>query len=754
MCLFHIRKLFIIVHIFSCVHEANRFRYFIKNDILFVTLAVIACSVVLYRLSIQLPVGPGWDAYSFLLNALTLSGESFAYFEYDRYPLFPFMISIAFRLGHVDTSIAMYLDAFFAIVGSLLLYVLVRVRYNQVLALLAGLLFITAPIMINWVSMGYADIGSVTFSIASIYAFVRGIDHSPKWCVIAWPLLMCAFLMRNTAALIVIPIAYYYIMNEKISIHQFHLTGIGICAILFIPIMRFYASRTGDPFFLINFVFYGFSKSADTTGSVGEIYSLSRYYFINNISGNLIYGDYFYIFVFMALFGLVVLISSYMVANNLTFTEFIFIISLGVLFIVVFVYGSFLGILLALMLIMLLIYSYTKKTSNGIFFGMMIIWMLSYLAFHSLYYQKVGRYYLTMLPGFAYILALFIDNATRKIGTILRYKGIGRTITVLLIVILISVSSYNTIIYRDTDDEREVHTANILAAEYLKPVISEKPLIYSDYWVALGWMMQYPVYSMPLFSNNTAYGHELHKYRVDFYASYHNWDIEGYSNMPIAKGYYVYTRQFRIDKADGLNIGSGWHNYFEYLTNYSFYLHDGAYHIKTGSDYIDDYSLEELNDYKFITLFDFKWHDKKTAETLISLYVLGGGIVIIDCSGNSSNNYHSLSNNIFLGMNILRDEIKQNNNLEVHIDLGDIELATLEVDNTRWYGVTYKPVRNDPEIYTTLATIDDKMLIVREERDAGVILWIGYNLLFHASVYDDEGEKSVINKVISDIVLS
>ncbi|MDD4281339.1 MAG: glycosyltransferase family 39 protein [Candidatus Methanofastidiosa archaeon] len=724
----------------------------LSRDALLAVLLVAACALAVYKVGAQLPVGPWWDAYSFLLNALTFAGEDFAYFEFSRSPLFPYLLSLAFRAGHDGTYLPMYLDAAFAVAGTLCMYALVRQRYGQVPAFLSGLFFLFPVVMVDWVGRGYADIGSVAFSLAAVALFVAGVERHPRYFVLAWPMVLAAFLMRSTAALIVVPLAYYALLLGGARIRYVeHLAGIGLSALIFVPVMRFYAGRTGDPLYLVNAVFSGFGKSTETTGSVGEIYAYGRLYFAESLPAQFVGERLFPFMAALLVFGILVLVSSYVTEHRLSFTEVLVPLFCCVVFVLVLLYAPYFVGQVVLFGLLLVLAPYARRTPRGVFFAMMLLWGASYFLFHSLYFQKVVRYYLPMLPGLAFIAAVAVDAAARKVGAVISHPRAGAALVVLASMGMLFYGAYGAVGDTHLDAEAQVNAANEEVAGYLATRLAGSPLIYSDYWVITGWMLGYPVYAMPVFSDEPAFAHELHKYRVDFYASYRDWYFEGYERVFSATEYYVFERRDAVEKPRGLYIGNGWQNYFERLTGYAYYLMDGTIHIEEGSDYLDDYTLEELQSYDFVAAFGFKWHDRKAADQLLQLYVYNGGTLVIDTSGNTVSSGYPIGSSVFLKMNVLRSSIKVGNEVSVSLG-GDVPaLETLAVPSGTWYGDTYLPVSSDSDV-SVLATVDGNTLLALERFGDGTIFWMGYNYLFFTSQHGTGAEEALVSLILSGIV--
>jgi hypothetical protein len=71
-----------------------------NNNYLFIMLiTLIVVVLVYYRVLVQMEIGPVWDTYDFLSNAMYFAGQGFGYADLTRPPLLPFLTSLLFRLG-------------------------------------------------------------------------------------------------------------------------------------------------------------------------------------------------------------------------------------------------------------------------------------------------------------------------------------------------------------------------------------------------------------------------------------------------------------------------------------------------------------------------------------------------------------------------------------------------------------------------------------------------------------------------------
>ncbi len=717
-------------------------------------LLVLSVGIAYCKYVELLKILPMWDAYSFLLNALTFSGVDFAYFENSRAPLLPFIVSIFFRAGIVKVDVIMAVDAAFAVFGALAMYALVRQKYDQGAAFLAGLFFICPMIMVGWIAQGYADIASISLSVAAVACFVRGVDGNPRWHLLSWPLLMLAFLARNTAALAGAPMVYYYLAARRdYDDLWWHAAGVAIAGALFAPVALFYRARIGDPLYYLNTIFSGLGKSSSSTGSSGVIYDPSRWYFFNQFKESFFEPHVHYVIVGAVALGLIALVVRYIKGAHIEFTGTFPVLFLIATFFYVFLNFSFIFGQMALMLIMMALIYYARKVPRGAFFGMLVLWLLSYLLFHSLYYQKVVRYYVTMLPGFAALSAISVYALAEALRSNVSYKRLWTGIVVSYVALALIFSAYTSIGDTHLGDSGVVNAEAIAVAAFLRESVPdyEAALYYSDQWVYTAWHARVPMYAMPFFEDFGSFEHQLQKYGVDYYITYRGPNFPTYREIFRQGEMWVLERQTVVEKPRFLFIGAAWENYIEPILGFEYYLIDGEKEIEEWSDYVDDYSLDELLSYDFVALYQFKWHDRKAAEALLQDYLASGGTLVIDCSGNDASSGYKLDGYVFLDTNIIRAELTSESEIAPENVREEYAFSSFVYGDGSWYGDTYIPVASQPDLHV-YAYVEDTPLLAMETRGEGRILWVGYNYVFHAFDNKNTSEALLLQEAFSDIL--
>lgn len=157
---------------------------------------------------------------------------------------------------------------------------------------------------------------------------------------------------------------------------------------------------------------------------------------------------------------------------------------------------------------------------------------------------------------------------------------------------------------------------------------------------------------------------------------------------------------------------------------------------------IDSHSLEELQQYPYVLLYNFKWRDQEKAEELLMKYVESGGTLVIDASGNMEGTFYSLDNSEFLHTIITRKLLPENPKIEPN----SVNFSPFQEDGQPWYGADYQST-GDNKI-EPLVTANGRTLIGVQKIGKGRIIWIGYNFVWHAFHTDNKDEMRLIQESI------
>ena len=197
------------------------------NSIIFLLLLTVIVSVITYyRILVQIELGPVYDSFVFLANALVFSGHSIGYSDLLRPPFFSFIISLLFRLGYTSANTIFVVDGILFVFGVIGMFMLLKIRFNDLESFLGGLIYATFPIVLIYLGFGFSDLASVSFSIWAIYFMILAFKKDSRFFYLAFPFFMFAFLTRYNNGLLIFPLFLYILINSRSTYNTTNITTI------------------------------------------------------------------------------------------------------------------------------------------------------------------------------------------------------------------------------------------------------------------------------------------------------------------------------------------------------------------------------------------------------------------------------------------------------------------------------------------------------------------------------------------------
>lgn len=426
-----------------------------KKELLFIT--IISTILVIYYINFNANLGIYCsDVYVYLLNALYYSGTNI-HSTRSIYlsPVVCYLTSLLFDLGYVDKVAIFIVTGILAIIGNIGLYLLLRLKFNNLLSLTGTIIYSTLALNLTWLANGSLDIPAASITIWIAYFAIIAIKDNPKYYAAVFPLLVIGFFTRYTVALVVPALALYYLYEKGIEITKNDLKYIAIglfFAIIICSVILWTTYSMGGG----NLVFDKLVKGG-VEGNLGSS---------NDNAYNPDFGYY------------LVNMGNFISSSNTTFmgkTPYLGnpTILAGFVFLILIVGGALwvkrtkfelnkskiCGTILCL--IALLTFAQFSSTITIIltFIGLyligkdsehkmgltMLCWILVYLIFQSYYVVKVNRYIIPIFPALTYFIMVGVEEINAKITR----KNI---IPIILIVLFLIQGFAFTLTFEDTNE--------------------------------------------------------------------------------------------------------------------------------------------------------------------------------------------------------------------------------------------------------------------------------------------------------------
>lgn len=535
-------------------NQNSRLKKYLTNHISLVTsfiLLVVVGLITYYRILIQIDMGPVSDSVVFLSNALVFAGHGTGYSDLLRPPLFPFIVSLFFSIGYISATTIFVVDGGLFIFGVLGMFLLLKIRFNDLESFLGALLYSTFPIILINLGLGLTDLPSVSFSIWTFYFLILAVNKNSRFFYLAFPFLMFTFLTRYNFALLIFPILLYILMNkDKINIKNMFI-GVGVSLSLIIPVLVFFYQKFGN--IIYPFVNYISTSSIVSVSTESTSYNPNTYYYDPNI--------YFFIMNFPSLVGIQGMIILLIVAlglifylflrltnnkpvyknfigrinlkNKITKVKLFILFILGIIFIASFGTAFYMLSEIIFFAIAYLFYDLTKNMNlkymklNVLFFS----WAMTFFIFHSVFVIKDLRYFVVMAPPVAYFMILGLSEISKLIK--FKVKNLNLTFPIIAIILtsvmLLSAASQIPAILDKNDGviifNQQLEMTSHWLVSYDPNYKNEN--IYSDLWPNFSWYLKTNVKQVPLFKDNytlnqtdlTAFNQYLVSNNAEYYIS-------------------------------------------------------------------------------------------------------------------------------------------------------------------------------------------------------------------------------------------
>jgi len=502
--------------------NSNNFVEKHSTIILLILLTIIVSLITYYRILVQIDMGPVSDSFDFLSNALVFVGQGTGYSDLLRPPIFSFIISLFFRLGYTSTITIFAVDGMLFVFGVIGLYLLLKIRFNDLESFLGALLYATFPIILTILSVGFSDLASVSFSIWAFYFLVLAVKKDSRFFILTFPFFMIAFLTRYNNALLIFPMFLYILMNkEKVNFKNI-LIGITASIIIILPVLIFFYEKFEN--IIYPFINFGTTSSSISISTESASYDSNIFFFVEKFPafvgpqgitilliialGVVLYLFYRFVRKIPIKKNLLEKLSLKCRAKQIKFILFVILI---ILFLGSFGTTNYMVSELLFFAVAYLFYDITRnlKLRNIDLHILFLAWFMAFFIFHSIFIIKDNRYFVLMAPSVAYFMILGLSEVSNIIKLKIRNKKVVFPIFAIFLTTIMLISSASQIPFiLDVNNDNVVANENIQMAcqwfESYDPGYKSEN-IYSDIWPNFSWYLKTNVKPVPIFKDNQTF---------------------------------------------------------------------------------------------------------------------------------------------------------------------------------------------------------------------------------------------------------
>jgi hypothetical protein len=732
----------------------------------------VAVTITAWRFLVQVRLGPGWDPYTFLLNALEYAGLGKDYMEIYRPPVLPFFVSLFNRAGIVEEWPLFFVDGAFAVLGVIGLYLLLRERMSGPLSMLGSLAFLTFPDVVENLAIGVTDVMSVAVSIWLVLFVVRALRTDARYMRWAILLVPVAFMTRFTGGMMLAVIIFALVTDTRAGRYTREIVfGVLYSAVLLVPYAAYHWWRFGDPLIQIWEPF----RAVTATERVGMLAGAIEppTYFLTGAPAALSASPVAWGLLLLLIVGIALLVQDVVDrrAKQVSRAKGITLgVSLAALTVLIVGPTSFLPVLVGWVFVLGLLVPRWVLADDDFDTRMLLViafWFVMYLAVHSHMLVKVTRYYITMMPAATFLMAYAIQRGIERISDsefehdrARRWAVTGATVAVGLVALSFSLQgsierldSLQLEDFEGYEDTRAWMDSNVEN--------STDVMIASDVYPALRYHLERRIYPMPPFQVDHIRKMEdwLDTYEMEYFVTVHGYpEMKRFEPVFTSGDVTIYERrEAPSDIPRVLLVGKSVDRHLvEVLDTQDIRVEANLNVIpddysSTDGTYIDDHTVDELLEYDAVLLYGFRWHDRLDAEELVAEYARRGGTVLVDATqnlGGLPSNFNGIEDTTFLNVLVQRGSLAEDGAVTVlqpelvHGTASPEFGPFVSESGGTWYTAVYSPLEN--VMLRPLVTYGGSTLVQEQTIGEGRILWMSGNLGFHAYLRGTAAEKQLL----------
>lgn len=397
-----------------------------KKELIFI--ALISIALVVYYINFNMKLGIYCsDIYVYLLNALYFAGINI-HSTKSIYlsPVVCFLTSILFDLGYIDKISIFIVTGIFAIIGNMGLYLLLKLKFNNLLSLTGSVLFSTFSLNLTWLANGSLDIPAVALSIWVVYFLFLALIKNPKYYILVFPFLVIGFFTRYSVIIMSPALLLCYLFYNSFKIKKndlkYILIGLALSILLIIIILTTISIMGNGYFGFDSQIINGISGPKGST--VDPAYNPDITYYLFNMGNFISSSDTTFIGktpslntpTILSTFILLILVVGLLLWIRRTEFNFNLVKIIGIIlcFIAAITFNQFSStITIILVCFGLLLIAKNSDNKMALF---MLSWFLVYFIFMSYNPVKVNRYIIPALPALTYFIMLGVSEINEKLN--------------------------------------------------------------------------------------------------------------------------------------------------------------------------------------------------------------------------------------------------------------------------------------------------------------------------------------------------
>ena len=541
-----------------------------KKDIIAISaLLIIVTTITALLVNMDGKIGVYYvrDVYFYLNNALFYAGYDIGLTDTRGLsPLIPMITSIFFRMGFLTDFTIIAVSSVFYIFAALGMYFLLRLRFDEMMSFTGSMILSTFPLIIVWVSKGMLDIPALCMSIWSVYFMILSFKKSPKYLYIAGPLVIFGFFTRFTVILMIFVLAIqFFLLDEPIAYIKKNIKhiaiGLGLGTLVLAVFLGIYHYLNIGMFFL--------SQGGDisqSTHNVIDVQYNNIIYYINNfpiylgtrnfIPYSLKPGRFLidkmhwigghpsiisYILMAIMLVGLVLYLKKLFGKENRQAMKndpkrnvklAVFILGLLV-FIFTFIKISIIFSIIIISISLLALYRLLNKGEMNHFplDFIMFYWLVINFAFFTYHHIKVDRYFIPMLPFFAYFIMVSLELIFDRLKSLKNIEKIKTIAPIALVCLILLFTGVYALTNSPHTFDNQMHPNFWTAASEEKDVGQwlekydpeyENKTIWADRGGDMSFILRTQIPSVDKKSNESNFTDEMQKHNVTYFISKDN----------------------------------------------------------------------------------------------------------------------------------------------------------------------------------------------------------------------------------------